>query len=82
MLTITYFLNSRKTDRFSEANSDLVIVELSHASASVEGGTKMILLCEKVNRDDIEVLFYEEKDGEVIWQDKAKFSPTDVHRQV
>ncbi|VVC36026.1 Hypothetical protein CINCED_3A013431 [Cinara cedri] len=65
-----------------KAMSDLVICRLSDASASVAGGKDIILLCEKVTKDDIQVRFYEEKDGKCIWESYADFQPQDVHKQV
>lgn len=46
--------------------SDLVMCELSRSNMSVAGGTKMILLYEKVIKDDMQVRFSKEKDGQVV----------------
>ncbi|KAI5744658.1 hypothetical protein M8J76_004180 [Diaphorina citri] len=59
--------------------SDLTIHTLSHVSAPVVGDMKMIILCDKVNKDDIEVRFYEEQDGVVIWDERVK--TLEVHKQ-
>ncbi|XP_059489897.1 embryonic polarity protein dorsal-like isoform X2 [Neocloeon triangulifer] len=64
-----------------KANTDLQIIRLSDVSCSVAGGKEMILLCEKVAKDDIEVHFTEEKDGQRVWLEKGEFQPSDVHRQ-
>ncbi|XP_078036219.1 dorsal isoform X1 [Augochlora pura] len=64
-----------------KAMSDLVISKLSHCSASVAGGMEMILLCEKVAKEDIQVRFFEEKDGQVVWEGSGDFQPTHVHKQ-
>ncbi|XP_033327213.1 dorsal isoform X3 [Megalopta genalis] len=64
-----------------KAMSDLVISKLSHCSASVAGGMEMILLCEKVAKEDIQVRFFEEKDGQVVWEGLGDFQPTHVHKQ-
>ncbi|XP_017877915.1 proto-oncogene c-Rel isoform X3 [Ceratina calcarata] len=64
-----------------KAMSDLVICKLSHCSASVAGGMEMILLCEKVAKEDIQVRFIEEKDGQVVWEGFGDFQPTHVHKQ-
>jgi len=66
----------------SEAMSDLVICKLSHCSASVAGGLDMILLCEKVAKEDIKVRFFEERDGHLVWEGFGDFQPTHVHKQV
>ncbi|XP_071864541.1 dorsal isoform X2 [Bombus fervidus] len=64
-----------------KAMSDLVICKLSHSNASVAGGMEMILLCEKVAKEDIQVRFFEEKDGQVIWEGFGDFQPVHVHKQ-
>ncbi|KAK2580700.1 hypothetical protein KPH14_011330 [Odynerus spinipes] len=64
-----------------KAMSDLVICKLSHCSASVGGGMEMILLCEKVAKEDIQVRFFEEKDGRVYWEGFGDFQPSHVHKQ-
>jgi len=69
-------------DYVSEAMSDLVICKLSHCSAPVAGGINMILLCEKVAKEDIQVRFFEERDGQLIWEGYGDFQPTHVHKQV
>lgn len=65
-----------------KAMSELVITKLSHCSAPVSGGAEVILLCDRVTKDDIQVRFYEEQQGQVVWQDYADFQPNDVHKQV
>lgn len=65
----------------SESNADLIIHQLSHSSAPVAGDMKMILLCDKVNKDDIQIRFYEEQDGIQVWEDFGTFSDKDVHKQ-
>ncbi|XP_073989371.1 embryonic polarity protein dorsal-like isoform X6 [Rhodnius prolixus] len=65
-----------------KAMADLVICKLSHCSGSVAGGNEIILLCEKVAKEDISVRFYEEKDGQVVWEGLGDFTPTQVHKQV
>ncbi|XP_020287946.1 embryonic polarity protein dorsal-like [Pseudomyrmex gracilis] len=64
-----------------KAMSDLVICKLSHCSASVAGGMDMILLCEKVAKEDIQVRFFEERDGQLVWEGYGDFQPTHVHKQ-
>ncbi|XP_014250204.1 embryonic polarity protein dorsal-like isoform X2 [Cimex lectularius] len=65
-----------------KAMADLIICKLSHCSASVAGGKEIILLCEKVAKEDISVRFYEENDGVVVWEGLGDFTPTQVHKQV
>ncbi|XP_076296725.1 embryonic polarity protein dorsal-like isoform X2 [Lasioglossum baleicum] len=64
-----------------KAMSDLVISELSHHNAPVTGGMKMILLCEKIAKEDIQVRFFEEKDGQMVWEGFGDFQPSRVHKQ-
>ncbi|XP_014275495.1 embryonic polarity protein dorsal isoform X6 [Halyomorpha halys] len=64
-----------------KAMADLVICKLSHSAASVAGGQDVILLCEKVAKEDISVRFFEEKDGKIFWEGYGDFTPTQVHKQ-
>ncbi|XP_018577945.1 embryonic polarity protein dorsal-like [Anoplophora glabripennis] len=60
-----------------KAMSDLAIAELSDCVSYVDGGRKnIILLCEKVTKEDISVRFYE-NEGE--WE--AYVKPIRVHKQ-
>ncbi|XP_067009588.1 proto-oncogene c-Rel isoform X2 [Anabrus simplex] len=65
-----------------KAMSDLTICKLSDCSSSVAGGKEIILLCEKVTKDDIQVHFVEEQNGVVVWEGYGDFQPTHVHKQV
>ncbi|KAI8126534.1 Embryonic polarity protein dorsal [Lucilia cuprina] len=64
-----------------KAMSDLVICRLCSCSATVLGNTQIILLCEKVAKEDISVRFYEENNGKTIWEAYGEFQHTDVHKQ-
>ncbi|KAK2500288.1 hypothetical protein MC885_017586, partial [Smutsia gigantea] len=55
------------------------ISRMDKTAGSVRGGDEVYLLCDKVQKDDIEVRFYE--DDENGWQAFGDFSPTDVHKQ-
>lgn len=65
-----------------KAMSDLVITKLSHCSAPATGGREVILLCDRIAKDDIQLRFYEEREGKVVWETYTDISPTDVHKQV
>lgn len=65
-----------------KAMSELVITKLSHCSAPVTGCKEVILLCEKVAKEDIAVRFYEEQDGQVVWEANGDFQHNNVHKQV
>nr|XP_022332457.1 putative transcription factor p65 homolog [Crassostrea virginica] len=65
-----------------KAMNELVICRVDKSSGKAKGGDEVFLLCEKINRDDIVVRFYEETQfGECIWEDFADFSTNDIHRQ-
>nr|XP_020449746.1 LOW QUALITY PROTEIN: nuclear factor NF-kappa-B p105 subunit [Monopterus albus] len=61
--------------------SNLKIVRMDRTAGCVTGGEEVYLLCDKVQKDDIQVRFYEEDDSGVAWEALGDFSPTDVHRQ-
>ncbi|GFG29240.1 hypothetical protein Cfor_09755 [Coptotermes formosanus] len=65
-----------------KAMSDLVICKLSDCSCTVAGGKEIILLCEKVAKEDIQIHFFEEQDGNMVWEGFGDFQPTHVHKQV
>ena len=66
----------------SEAKTDLTICRLTECTASVAGGKEMLLFCDKVVKDDVQVRFYEEgARGEVAWEGFGDFQPSDVHKQ-
>jgi len=66
----------------AEAMSDLIITKLSHCSASCIGGKEVILLCDSVNKDDIQIRFFEERNGQLYWEALADLQPSDVYKQV
>uniref|UniRef100_A0A8C5R8E9 Nuclear factor kappa B subunit 2 n=1 Tax=Leptobrachium leishanense TaxID=445787 RepID=A0A8C5R8E9_9ANUR len=66
-------------DSKSPGASNLRISRMDKTAGSVKGGDEVYLLCDKVQKDDIEVRFYE--DDENSWEDLGVFAPTDVHKQ-
>ncbi|KAM9803765.1 nuclear factor NF-kappa-B p100 subunit [Neosynchiropus ocellatus] len=66
-------------DSKSPNASNLKISRMDKTCGSVLGGDEIFLLCDKVQKDDIEVRFYEDEDGG--WEAFGEFSPTDVHKQ-
>ncbi|XP_070608075.1 nuclear factor NF-kappa-B p100 subunit isoform X2 [Erythrolamprus reginae] len=66
-------------DSKSPGASNLKISRMDKTAGSVRGGDEVYLLCDKVQKDDIEVRFYE--DDENGWQAFGDFAPTDVHKQ-
>jgi len=61
----------------AKAKKELQIMDISDTTSPAAGGKKIILLCERVARDDIRVKFYDE----VGWEAYADFNPSDVHKQ-
>lgn len=46
------------------------------------GGKEILLFCDKVMKDDIQIRFFEEQqDGGVAWEALGDFQPSDVHKQ-
>ncbi|KAJ8314234.1 hypothetical protein KUTeg_008795 [Tegillarca granosa] len=69
-------------DPFLKSLNELMICRVSKSSGSAKGGDEIFLLCEKINREDIDVRFYEvAKGGVVEWEDYGIFSSYDIHRQ-
>ncbi|CAG4949624.1 unnamed protein product [Colias eurytheme] len=63
-----------------KAMSDLVIMRMSQCSATPRGGTEIFLLCEKVVREDIAVVFFQKEGDTVVWEESANIVL--VHKQV
>lgn len=56
---------------------------MSDCSASCIGGREIILLCEKVAKEDITVRFFEQTHGNhITWESNGEFNHTNVHKQV
>lgn len=67
-------------DSKSPNASNLKISRMDKTSGSVLGGEEVFLLCDKVQKDDIDIRFYEEEEDSG-WEALGDFSPTDVHKQ-
>ncbi|XP_034040580.1 proto-oncogene c-Rel [Thalassophryne amazonica] len=65
-------------DNRAPNTAELRICRVNTNSGCVKGGDEIFLLCDKVQKDDIEVRFFS-SDG---WEAKGSFSQADVHRQV
>ncbi|EDW90181.1 dorsal-related immunity factor Dif isoform X2 [Drosophila yakuba] len=62
---------------------ELTIIRLCSCAATANGGDDIIMLCDNITKDDIEVHFYEtDEDGRETWIAKADFKSTDVFRQM
>ncbi|XP_041740885.1 proto-oncogene c-Rel [Coregonus clupeaformis] len=64
-------------DNRAPNTAELRICRVNRNSGCVRGGDEIFLLCDKVQKDDIEVRFF--CPG---WEAKGSFSQADVHRQV
>ncbi|XP_010866123.2 proto-oncogene c-Rel isoform X1 [Esox lucius] len=64
-------------DNRAPNTAELRICRVNRNSGGVKGGDEIFLLCDKVQKDDIEVRFF--CPG---WEAKGSFSQADVHRQV
>ncbi|XP_044864292.1 proto-oncogene c-Rel isoform X2 [Mauremys mutica] len=64
-------------DNRAPNTAELRICRVNKNCGSVKGGDEIFLLCDKVQKDDIEVRFVLNE-----WEAKGSFSQADVHRQV
>ncbi|XP_065511304.1 transcription factor RelB isoform X1 [Caloenas nicobarica] len=64
-------------DKKSTNTSELRICRMNKESGPCTGGEELYLLCDKVQKEDIAVVFRKEA-----WEARADFSQADVHRQV
>lgn len=62
--------------------NELVICRVDKSSGRAKGGDEVFLLCEKINKDDVRIRFYQENvNGDIEWEDFGDFSANDIHRQ-
>ncbi|XP_062300383.1 transcription factor p65 isoform X1 [Scomber scombrus] len=64
-------------DNRAPNTAELKICRVNRNSGSCKGGDEIFLLCDKVQKEDIEVRFFQDT-----WEGKGTFSQADVHRQV
>ncbi|XP_078065068.1 putative transcription factor p65 homolog, partial [Mustelus asterias] len=64
-------------DNRAPNTAELKICRVNKNSGSCKGGEEIFLLCDKVQKEDIEVRFFTTD-----WEGKGSFSQADVHRQV
>nr|XP_056709379.1 proto-oncogene c-Rel [Euleptes europaea] len=64
-------------DNRAPNSAELRICRVNKNCGTVKGGDEIFLLCDKVQKDDIEVRFSNNE-----WEAKGIFSQADVHRQV
>lgn len=64
-------------DKKATTTAELKINRLNVIRGPCTGKTEIYMLCDKVQKDDIEIIFNLED-----WEAKAEFAQTDVHRQI
>ncbi|XP_033992261.1 transcription factor p65 isoform X1 [Trematomus bernacchii] len=64
-------------DNRAPNTAELKICRVNRNNGSCKGGDEIFLLCDKVQKEDIEVRFFQDS-----WEGKGTFSQADVHRQV
>ncbi|XP_054444436.1 transcription factor RelB isoform X2 [Pteronotus mesoamericanus] len=64
-------------DKKSTNTSELRICRINKESGPCTGGEELYLLCDKVQKEDIAVVF-----SSASWEGRADFSQADVHRQI
>ncbi|TSQ46630.1 Transcription factor RelB [Bagarius yarrelli] len=64
-------------DKKATTTAELKINRLNIVQGPCTGKTEIYMLCDKVQKDDIEIIFNFDN-----WEAKAEFAQTDVHRQI
>ncbi|KAK7156257.1 hypothetical protein R3I94_006366 [Phoxinus phoxinus] len=64
-------------DKKATTTAELKVNRLNVVRGPCTGKTEIYMLCDKVQKDDIEIIFSTED-----WEGKAEFAQTDVHRQI
>ncbi|KAG7333988.1 hypothetical protein KOW79_002395 [Hemibagrus wyckioides] len=76
-IALTPIISNPIYDNRAPNTAELRICRVNKNSGSVKGGDEIFLLCDKVQKDDIEVRFFTQT-----WEARGSFSQADVHRQV
>ncbi|KAG8553166.1 hypothetical protein GDO81_003301 [Engystomops pustulosus] len=76
-ITIGPVLSEPVYDKKSTNTSELKICRMNKDYGRCDGGEEIYILCDKVQKEDIQVMFL---DG--TWEARADFSQADVHRQI
>ncbi|XP_054842059.1 proto-oncogene c-Rel [Eublepharis macularius] len=77
MLALPPVISNPIYDNRAPNSAELRICRVNKNCGTVKGGDEIFLLCDKVQKDDIEVRFSINE-----WEAKGIFSQADVHRQV
>ncbi|XP_068106983.1 transcription factor RelB isoform X2 [Hyperolius riggenbachi] len=76
-MTIGPVLSEAVYDKKSTNTSELKICRMNKECGVCLGGEEIYILCDKVQKEDIQVVFMEAS-----WEARADFSQADVHRQI
>ncbi|XP_072287882.1 transcription factor RelB [Pyxicephalus adspersus] len=76
-MTIGPVLSEPVYDKKSTNTSELKICRMNKEYGRCEGGEEVYILCDKVQKEDIKVMFFDNS-----WEACANFSQADVHRQI
>ncbi|KAM9477933.1 proto-oncogene c-Rel isoform 1-T1 [Clarias gariepinus] len=76
-IALTPIISNPIYDNRAPNTAELRICRVNKNNGSVKGGDEIFLLCDKVQKDDIEVRFFTQT-----WEARGSFSQADVHRQV
>lgn len=76
-MTIGPVLSEPVYDKKSTNTSELKICRINKDFGRCEGGEELYILCDKVQKEDIKVMFFDNT-----WEACANFSQADVHRQI
>lgn len=64
-------------------SNELTINRLCSCSSKMSGGDEIIMLCDKVSKNNIRIRFFETNDdGDVVWEADAAFQSQDVYKQM
>ncbi|XP_053330048.1 transcription factor RelB [Spea bombifrons] len=77
MIRMSPVLSEPVYDKKSTNTSELKICRMNKESGRCDGGEEIYILCDKVQKEDIQVVF---TDG--VWEARADFAQADVHRQI
>ncbi|XP_071832735.1 putative transcription factor p65 homolog isoform X2 [Apostichopus japonicus] len=67
---------------YNKKDSNLKIMKMNKREGTAKGGDEVYIFCEKVDKEDIQVVFFEESKESRPWTDNGLFGSSDVHHQI
>lgn len=67
---------------YNKKDSNLKIMKMNKREGTAKGGDEVYIFCEKVDKEDIQVVFFEESKERDFWTDNGIFGSADVHHQI